>query len=289
MELYPSYKVSGIAKQSGQRAVYFGEFCDQTDFEPKGCVNWGRVVLKVTEATSKSAIAYWSQEVELLSQLSHDSYPKHYYHEIIKEDPQTETPIHPQLLISFEEFIESNPLSLYMQDYADEGKLIGLICDLVKILSVIWEHKNKFVHRDIKPDNILVRPDGKIVVIDLGILRQEGQPGVTNTMNPYGPCTPLYASPEQLVNDKRNISFKSDLFSIGILAYQLLTNQHPFIKNVENVDFDELIEGICEKKQISLKDIGYSSKISDIIDKLLMKEPYRRYRSINKLLEELSA
>lgn len=211
-ELYPSFKITGIAKQSGQRAVYFGIFVSQTEYDPEGCERWGPVVLKITEATTKAAISYWSQEIELLSEIESDHYPKHYFHEIIKEDPRTEQKISPSLLISFEEYILSQTLTQKMSDFNNEEKVTFFIIEMVKILSQIWNHKLKFVHRDIKPDNILIRPNGSFVIIDLGILRQEGQSGVTNTFSPYGPCTPLYASPEQLRNDKRNISFKAIFF-----------------------------------------------------------------------------
>lgn len=287
--LYPSFKITGIAKQSGQRSVYFGAFESQADCEPIDCEKWGQVVLKVTEAKSKAAISYWSQEVELLTEIESNYYPRHYFHEIIKEDPRTEEPINPSLLISFEEYIFSETLSQKINDFDSEDKVLSFIMKIVSILSVIWEHKLKFVHRDIKPDNILIRPNGDLVIIDLGILRQEGISGVTNTLNPYGPCTPLYASPEQLMNDKRNITFKSDLFSIGILSYQLLTKKHPFVSNENDSDFDELIEAVCEKQHITLESMGYSKKISDIINKLLAKEPYKRYRTVKKLIDDLSA
>ncbi len=288
-ELYPSFKITGIAKQSGQRSVYFGSFESQTDCEPIGCEKWGQVVLKITEAASKAAISYWSQEVELLSEIDSNYYPKHYFHEIIEEDPRTEKKISPSLLISFEECIISHTLSQKMNEFNNEDKVVSFMMEIVNILSIIWSHKLKFVHRDIKPDNILIRPNGNLVIIDLGILRQVGTLGVTNTLNPYGPCTPLYASPEQLMNDKRNITFKSDLFSIGILSYQLLTTKHPFLSYETDIDFDELIEAICEKPHVSLESLGYSQKISDIINKLLAKEPYRRYRTVEKLLDDLSA
>ncbi|MBC8673996.1 protein kinase [Aeromonas hydrophila] len=102
-------------------------------------------------------------------------------------------------------------------------------------------HK-KLVHRDLKPDNILVKDDGSLVIIDLGLLRQEGSAGVTYSFCDFGPCTPAYASPEQAKNAKRDISFKSDLFSIGIICYQMLTGQHPFMVSDGTNYNDEILE-----------------------------------------------
>lgn len=96
----------------------------------------------------------------------------------------------------------------------------------------IWNLKPARVHRDLKPANILVRDDNTICLIDLGIAREEGAKGNTLTYAQVGPCTPAYASPEQAKNDKQNITFKSDFFSIGIIIYELLSGSNPFCKDI---------------------------------------------------------
>jgi serine/threonine protein kinase len=85
------------------------------------------------------------------------------------------------------------------------------------------------VHRDIKPANIMFRlGSADPVLVDFGIVRDLSQTSLTETWLPNGPCTPFYASPEQLNNDKAMIDWRSDQFSIGIVAGHLLTDLHPY-------------------------------------------------------------
>lgn len=86
----------------------------------------------------------------------------------------------------------------------------------------LWVHAQRYVHRDIKPANVLVRRTGEVVVIDLGIVRETGAPGLTQT-GYIAPHTPGYAAPEQLAADKALICFKADFFAIGVVMYQLMS------------------------------------------------------------------
>ncbi|WP_353723260.1 protein kinase [Dyadobacter sp. 676] len=95
---------------------------------------------------------------------------------------------------------------------------------LFDALTPIWEEK--FVHRDIKPENIIIRPDGRPAVIDFGIAREIG--GTTLTSTGLQPMSWRFASPEQFRAERDLISYKTDFFSIGILAYYLFHGAHPF-------------------------------------------------------------
>lgn len=120
-------------------------------------------------------------------------------------------------------------MSECVDSFSNQYSVSTLITELITSLVELWDHQKKYIHRDLKPDNILIRDDLSPVIIDLGIVRETGQNGITQTHAMFGPCTLNYASPEQLKNDKLHINFKSDLFALGIIAYQLISKQHPFL------------------------------------------------------------
>lgn len=84
------------------------------------------------------------------------------------------------------------------------------------------------VHRDIKPANIVIR-DGRPVFLDFGIARVLGADSLTETGN-LGPNTPGYAAPEQFLGMKREIDVRADIFSLGVVTYELLTGMNPFLQ-----------------------------------------------------------
>jgi serine/threonine protein kinase len=89
---------------------------------------------------------------------------------------------------------------------------------------------NDLVHRDIKPANILFRTAHQPVLVDFGLVRDLRKSSVTVTWATCGPCTPLYASPEQLTNDKAIIGWRSDQFSLGVVLAFAALGMHPFAR-----------------------------------------------------------
>lgn len=288
-QIYPSFKITSSAKTSGQRVVYFGLFHSRQDIEPLGCDGWGEVVLKVSEAASRASISYLQKEIEILKSIQSESFPKLYFDEVITFDPLTEETLNPVRIISIEERITSNTLREVITHYSSEAKVVKFLIEMINALRILWEHPQSLVHRDLKPDNILVCLDGKLVIIDLGILRQEGAKGVTNSFNAFGPCTPYYASPEQATNDKINISFKTDLFALGIICYEMICGENPFCNEGADSYYDDVLERICEYNPPSLEKYGVSKEFAKVISKMMSKEPFRRYRTVNLLLQDLEA
>jgi serine/threonine-protein kinase len=131
-------------------------------------------------------------------------------------------------LVVFEEFIEGNTLTDITVSYANDAPLITkLMRDIFQIMTPIWEEK--LVHRDIKPDNIMIKPDGTPIIIDFGIARDLGANSITGTG--MQPMTWMFASPEQYAGEKHKISYRTDFFSLGALAYYLYYQKLPFGKN----------------------------------------------------------
>ena len=139
------------------------------------------------------------------------------------------------------EWVDGEPLDAYAQrrglDLRQRLLLFRKICS-----AVAYAHRNLVIHRDLKPSNILVDREGEPKLLDFGIAKWVGQgavPGVdeTQTLDGQSPMTPAFASPEQLAGE--SLTTSSDIYSLGILLYQLLTGQVPFSrKSWEKLDRD---------------------------------------------------
>ena len=249
--------------------------------------SWGDVVLKMSLEIEVQTIVYLQMEIEVLKSLNSKHYPTLYYHNIFVNDPESGEKLPSRILITIEERIQGMPLAKCMHEYRTEKQVVDLITSLVNALSLLWTHERKLVHRDLKPDNILIRPDGEVVIIDLGIMRETGSVGVTASAAPFGPLTCFYASPEQVRNDKRNISFKTDVFALATIAYELLTGTNPY--GVEGkTSFGEVLQNVETFVPIPLAKRGIASKqFSEIVERMMQKEPFKRYRSVEYLKADL--
>lgn len=130
--------------------------------------------------------------------------------------------------IIIEEYIEGNDLSELIKDYkGNQQKISQLINAIGTILIPVWNAK--YVHRDLKPQNIRIRHNGDPVVLDFGIARALDDESITASGGQ--PLSWLFASPEQYSGQKKLISYRTDFFCLGIIAFYLYTNLLPFGKN----------------------------------------------------------
>ncbi len=150
------------------------------------------------------------REVELLSTLDSEFYPKQYHFNI---DIKTKE------FIIVEEYIEWATLREKMATINSVSDIFWLLNKIVQGLDIIWARG--VVHRDLKPENIIIRPDWMPCIIDLGIALFAGMERLTQSINPFWPCTPPYASPEQLMNKKHLIDQRSDFFALWIICLEL--------------------------------------------------------------------
>lgn len=140
-----------------------------------------------------------------------------------------------------------------------------------------YAHANRVVHRDIKPDNIHILPGGQAKITDFGIARLGEEPALTGDGQVFG--TPSYMSPEQI--EGRNIDFRSDLFSAGILLYEMLAGRKPFIgDSVISITY-----AIMHAEPMPLN--GIPQGIEQVIRRALSKQPQLRQISADQMKMDL--
>jgi serine/threonine protein kinase len=172
------------------------------------------------------------------------------------------------------EFVDGKPLDQFIAA-APEGRLdlhaaIGLVQQIAAALD--YAHAHGIVHRDIKPANILVTREGQAKIADFGIAKLSA---VEATLPGYLLGTPAYMSPEQL--NGRPVDGRSDLFSLGVIAYWLLTGQKPFTG--ESITEVSIQIATKEPQAASQTAPGLSTDFDQVLARALAKDPAQRYQS----------
>ena len=142
-------------------------------------------------------------------------------------------------------------------------------------------HAENVIHRDLKPQNIMVDPEGKVTVMDFGLAHSAEERSMTQTGALMG--TPDYMSPEQAKGQKADA--RSDVFSVGIIFFELLTGKLPF-------QSDTLLGTLLARTQQRPKPVReinpeIPQPVSDIVARCLAIDPAQRYQSAAELLSDL--
>lgn len=196
------------------------------------------------------------------------------------------------VLFIFEELLEGQSLrdKLVADKKLPLKDTLRIAEALLKILVEV--DKAGIVHRDIKPENIFITKDNRIVLIDFGIARHLALVSITHDDALFGPLTPGYAAPEQIKNEKRKISSRTDIFSFGTVIYECLIGCNPFTEGCG--DGREALDKGLNYNPKPLSAFGFTKTISDFVETCLQKHPNRRYSNplealkiIPKLQEEV--
>ena len=220
---------------------------------------------------------------------------------------------HPNIAALLDGGTTEEGLPYFVMEYVD-GENLDTYCDTHRLSisrrlelfsavcgAVQYSHRNLIVHRDIKPSNIFVTKEGVPKLLDFGVAKilQPQPASLEQTMTQVRFLTPAFASPEQIRGDP--ITTASDVYSLGVVLYILLTGRKPYRKPTGS--YDEMARAICEEEPLKPSAaIGMSEARGDTPDKLrrrlsgdldtivlkaLRKEPERRYTSVEQLAEDL--
>lgn len=192
---------------------------------------------------------------------------------------------HPDRLIYFTmQLVEGPTLGQWIREHATktEAECLDIIKGVARALE--FAHQKGVVHRDIKPDNIMLAENGQVLVADFGI----ATPVAADTTDKGAhqldiACTPHYASPEQLHG--KLLDGRSDIYSLGILAYKLLTGALPFNGKTLSETVDLQINGKPPSLSGARPDLD--PDFVALVNRCLAKEPQARYQNAGELLSDL--
>lgn len=221
------------------------------------------------------------QERDILASLEHPNIARLY-------DAGVTTDGRPYLAI---EYIEGKPIDLYCRDHAMELRTrVQLIAQIAR--AVAYAHSRLIVHRDLKPSNILIDAQGQAHLLDFGIaklIEEGGSPNKALTQVATLMLTPAYASPEQLLG--HSVTTESDVYSLGLVAYELLTGFRPYtLKNAANTGWEVVSAHIHRPSQVT--EDGTDARLlrgdlDTIVLKALKKEPGERYGTAAAFADDL--
>jgi serine/threonine-protein kinase len=193
------------------------------------------------------------------------------------------------------EFVDGVPVDQYCRAHAlDTRARLGIFLQMAR--AVASAHAQLVVHRDLKPSNVLVTQDGQVRLLDFGIakLLEDGQARETHLTELSGRAlTPDYASPEQILGEPLTVA--SDVYSLGVILYELLTENRPY--KLKRESRGALEEAILQTEPVRPSDATFVATtratlrgdLDAIVLKALRKDSAERYATVNAFIDDLNA
>ena len=145
------------------------------------------------------------------------------------------------------------------------------------IAGLSYAHREGIIHRDVKPDNLMVNERGQVKIMDFGISRIKGSRRLTHAGQNFG--TPLYAPPEQIESGRGEIDERSDLYSLGIMTYEMLAGVPPFLSESEYEIQTAHLKTPPPPLTPRVRDLP--ADVESAIMKALAKQPEDRFASVD--------
>lgn len=207
-----------------------------------------------------------------------------YRAKIIQEAQSAGKLVHPNIVTVFDvfefqhntyiamEYLDGITLEKYLQKFK-KLPLETIIDFMTQCLDGLsYAHKNKIVHRDLKPSNIMIVKDTLAKITDFGLAKRVGSP---HSQDGFLVGTPHYMSPEQI--DGKPLDGRSDIFSLGVILYELLSRKRPF----EGDTISQILKQILfdNPEPVFNFDSSIPREISQIVMKAMEKEPDKRFQT----------
>ena len=192
---------------------------------------------------------------------------------------------HEDLVYFVMEYVEGTDLSEKMREKQDAGELFtpdeaaNFILQSARGLAEAGKHN--IVHRDIKPANLMITSKGLVKIADFGISKIAGEHGLTMTGTAVG--TPAYCSPEQGRGEQ--VDVRADIYSLGIVYYELLTGKKPFDGTSANALIYQ--HNYAEPKLITDLRAEVPNSHQAVVLKCMQKDPAKRYQDAAELVSDL--
>lgn len=263
------YKILELIGQGGMGSVYRAQ-------DIKLLKDVAIKLIRPELATDQTALKRFYQECAALSQLNHPNIVAVYAIHATAGGA-------PYLVMAY---INGESLGSAIKNLGkmDASRALSIFSDIGEALQ--YAHSRGVIHRDLKPNNILLDPAGSAKVVDFGIAKVAGKgsgetvTGLTQMGDMFG--TPAYMSPEQCEGEPLDV--RSDIYSFGCVMYETLSGSPPFS---EANPFKLMTKHVNEKAP-SLEPLGINRSVSKIVAKCLEKKPESRYQTVDELMQDLN-